>query len=394
LESKGAVLRKQYLCYLFAFLSVNSWSGPKEQAWKLHNRLTGVPPVKRGATDPLNDMEALIKAGRAEDAARIAMNNPNFYNIVLKNWIKPWTNRDQSPRVEFNDYVATVIGLIRDSDEIPFTEVLHGDILYTVNYNNTDGTPSVYSPTNNTHYLNAENRNIDLKANLRRRTQSALTEIPSAAVAGVLTTRAAGDAFYSAGTNRRVNLYTFMNYLCREYEELHDVNVPAIRVRRDVERNPGGDSRTYLSKCVGCHAGQDALGGAYAHYDFVGDRLVYTPNVVVSKMNHNVYFKDGYVTTDDSWINTWAQGQNASLGWRGATQGRGVKELGQMFSRSSAFSQCMAKKVFKLVCLKEAINTSDVNMVKDLAGKFEQTNYNMKELIVNTSVGCVLNEDQ
>jgi hypothetical protein len=165
-------------------------------------------------------------------------------------------------------------------------------------------------------------------------------------------------------------------------------------VRRDVERNPGGDSRTYKSKCVGCHAGQDALGGAYAYYDFVGGKLVYTPNIVVTKMNHNVYYKDGYVTIDDSWINTWANGQNAALGWRGATQGRGVRELGEMFTRSKAFSQCMAKKVFMLVCLKEPINTDDVTLVNSLADKFEQANYNMKDLIVNTSVGCIVNEDE
>lgn len=332
-------------------------------------------------------------SGRPEDAAEIAMEHPNFYNVVLKNWIKPWSNREQTSRTELNDYVATVIGLIRDSDQIPFTEVLHGDILYTVTYD-VNGVPSTYSPTTNTHYIEAERRNINLMANLMRQTQSAMTGIPADAVSGVITTRAAGEAFFTAGTNRRVNRFNFINYLCRDYEALHDVNLPDFRVRRDVERNPGGDSRTYRNKCVGCHSGQDALGGAYAYYDFVGGRLVYTPNVVVTKMNHNIYYRDGYVTTDDSWLNLWAQGQNSVLGWRGATSGRGVKELGQMLSRSKAFSQCMAKKVFHLVCLKEAINTDDVAAVNAHADRFEQNNYNMKQLIAETSAGCVVNEDE
>lgn len=387
-------MKKHHLGLLVTFMVMNAWaeSSPREKAWKLHNRLAGVPPVKSAQRDPLNEMETLISQGRPEDAAMIAVNHPGFYNIVLKNWIKPWSNREQTSRTELNDYVATVIGMIRD--DVPFNQVLSEDILYTVTYNNTDGTPSVYSFTNNDHYRIAETRNINLMTSLMRQTQSALTGLPQNAVSGVITTRASGESFFSAGTNRRVNRFNFINYMCRDYEELHDVNIPDFRVRRDVERNPGGDSRTYKSKCVGCHAGQDALGGAYAFYDFVGGRLVYTPGIVVTKMNHNVYFRDGFVTTDDSWINTWASGQNATLGWRGSTQGRGVKELGEMFARSKAFSQCMAKKVFKLVCLKAPVKTEDVALMNSLADKFESSNYNMKELIVNTSVGCIVNEDE
>ncbi len=188
-----------------------------------------------------------------------------------------------------------------------------------------------------------------------------------------------------------------MNFLCHDYEALHDINLPQDRVRRDVERNPGGDSRTFLNKCVGCHAGQDGLGGAYAYYDFVGGRLVYTPGVVVTKMNHNIYYRDGFVTTNDSWVNYWSTGQNqGKLQFAGAgpLRGNGVKQLGQMLTASKGFSQCMAKKVFQLVCLKDPVNTADVTMMKQLADGFEQSNYNMKDLIVNTSIGCVLNEDE
>lgn len=385
-------MKKHQLVLLVSLISLNAVAGPREKAWKLHNRLAGVPPVKTtnqdpDLADPLKAMTDAISQNRPEDAAEIATKHPNFYNVVLKNWIKPWTNREQTPRIELNDYVATIIGMIRD--DVPFNQVLSGDILYTVN-----GVTAVYSNTDNNHYRDAERANINLMNNLMRQTQSAVTGMPATAVAGVITTRASGESFFSAGTNRRVNRFNFINYMCRDYEALHDVNIPDYRVRRDVERNPGGDSRTYKSKCVGCHAGQDALGGAYAYYDFVNGRLVYSPMVVVTKMNHNVYYKDGYVTTDDSWINTWASGQNAALGWRGATSGNGVKQLGEMFTRSKAFSQCMAKKVFQLVCLKEAINTDDVEMVNSLADQFEQNNYNMKDLIINTSVGCIVNEDE
>ncbi len=333
-------------------------------------------------------MTRLIEGGRPEEAAAIAMEHPNFYNVVLKNWIKPWTNREQTSRTDLNDYVATVLGMIRD--DVPFNQILSGNILYTVTYN--VGTAVPYAATNNDHYRTAEQRNLNLLTQLTRQTQSMMSGLPEAAVAGVITTRAAGEAFFTAGTNRRINRFNFINYLCRDYEQLHDVSIPDYRVRRDVERNPGGDSRTYKTKCVGCHAGQDALAGAYAFYDFVGGRLVYTPNVVVTKMNHNVYFRDGHVTVDDSWINTWATGQNAVLGWRPPTTGRGVKALGEMLTRSEAFSQCMARKVFRLVCLKDPVDSEDVTFVNGQARSFETGGYKMKDLIANVSVGCIINE--
>lgn len=376
-------MKKGQLIIACSLLSVASWAGPRETAWKLHNRLTGVPPKKA----QLDQMETLIKSGRPEEAARVAIEHKNFYNLVLKNWVKPWTNREQTSRDELNDYVATVIGVIRD--DLPFTQVLSENILYTV-----DGATPDYSFSNNDHYKNAESRNLDLKVSLRKRTQSTMTGLPANAVSGVITTRAAGASFFSAGTNRRVNRYVFMNYLCRDYEQLHDVTVPDYRVRPDVERKPGGDARTYKNTCVGCHAGQDALGGAYAYYDFVGDTLVYTPGTVVTKMNHNQYHPDAYITTDDSWLNLWASGQNAALGWRGATAGNGVKSIGQMFANSKAFSQCMAEKVFKLVCMKSAVNEDDKDFVAEQAVAFEKNNYKMKDLFINTSVGCITNEDQ
>jgi hypothetical protein len=224
--------------------------------------------------------------------------------------------------------------------------------------------------------------------------QSSVTGLPPAAVAGVTTTRNAGENYFQAGTNRRVNRFIFMNYLCKDYEDMHDITVPDFRVARDVERNPGGDSRTYKNRCVGCHAGQDALRGAYAYYNFTNNALAYTPGQVQGKMNQNNYFPQGFVTINDEWINTWATGQNAVIGWRGATTGAGAKSIGMMFARSKAFSQCMAKKVFKLVCMRDVVAAADVATVSSMATQFETNNlYSMKTLIAKTSAGCVIDEN-
>lgn len=364
--------------------SATSLAGPRELAWKMHNRLTGLPPKPL----VLDDMENLIQNGDKEGAAALAMQNPAFYNVTLKNWIKPWSNRDQTPRIPLNDYTATIIGVIRD--DVPFDKVLYDDILYTIN----NAALPAYANNNNNHYRQAEQGFADLNGTLIARVQSQVTGLPAAAVAGVTTTRNAGENYFQAGTNRRVNRFIFMNYLCKDYEDLHDITVPDFRVARDVERNPGGDSRTYKNRCVGCHAGQDGLRGAYAYYNFGNGMIQYTPGQVQGKMNQNNYFPQGFVTTNDSWINLWATGQNASLGWRGDTSGNGAKALGQMFARSKAFSTCMAKKVFKLVCLKDATEPGDVTFVNQMATQFETNNsYSMKQLIVKTSAGCINDEE-
>jgi hypothetical protein len=220
--------------------------------------------------------------------------------------------------------------------------------------------------------------------------QSGLNGISDSA--GVLTSRAYGEAFYSAGTNRRVTRYTFINFLCHDFESLHDITTPDFRVRRDVDRKPGGDSRVFKSKCVGCHAGQDALGGAWSYFDFVGGALVYTPATVVPKINKNNLFSDGHVTMDDGWLNLWATGQNAYLGFRGPIVGNGARQMGTMLANSQAFSQCMVKRAYKLLCLQEPASNIGNLTVAQLATQFENNQYSMKYLLQQTALRCPSDE--
>ena len=85
-------------------------AGAREQAKVMHDRLTGVPPSEA----VLVDMAADIEAGNATQAAFKAMDNEAFYSVTLKNMVKPWTNEEQTVFVSLNDYVATVIGIVRD----------------------------------------------------------------------------------------------------------------------------------------------------------------------------------------------------------------------------------------------------------------------------------------
>jgi ribosome modulation factor len=367
-------------------------AGPREQARRIHDRLAGVPP-----TDALlASMEADVDPFQNNNplaAAYTAMDNPNFYNVTLKNFAAPWTNRDRSVFVPLNDYIATVIGMIRD--EIPFNTLLSADILYV----GASGLPiSGYSPSSNQHYADMESQSLDLSspAVLQQRVQSSLPgSVPAPATAGVLTSRAAAEAFFIAGTNRAMFRFTMLNHMCNDMEQVHDVKRPPDRIRQDVSRSPGGDSRLFLNNCIGCHSGMDPMAGAFAYYNYndATGNIEYTNGVVQPKyFNNEDNFPFGYVTTDDSWLNYWREGQNQFLGWDPGLPGtgNGAKSLGIEFGNSDAFANCQVKKVFKTVCLREPEDQNDRNQVATMVGTFRAGNtYSMKRAFADAAVYCM-----
>jgi hypothetical protein len=244
----------------------------RTQAKRMHDRLAGVPPT----ASVLDAMAADLAAGRSVDAAYKAMEHRAFYDVTLKNFAMPWTNRDQTVFAPLNDYVATVIGMVRD--DVPFNLLLSEDILYI---GSGAGVPP-FSASSNAHYEALESSGANLKAVLARTTQSASTGLPPDATAGVMTSRAAAQAFFVAGTNRAMFRYTLMNHLCVDLEQVQDPTRPPDRVRQDVSRSPGGDSRLYMNNCVACHAGMDPLAQAFAYYDYdeAGGQIVYTAGQV------------------------------------------------------------------------------------------------------------------
>lgn len=383
---------------LATVLTANALAGEPErrQAKRIHDRLTGVAPTEA----VLDRMEAEINSDPVQGsvaAARIAMdgpNNPNskyFYNVTLKNFASPWTNEEQSAFVPLNDYSATVIGMIRD--DVPFDQVLWEDILYKGADDLLNEGVSAYSSSNNDHYQDMEDLHKDLSdpTVLEREIQSSLNGIPSSATAGVMTSRAAAEAFFSAGTNRAMFRFTLMNHLCTDLEPLKDTSRPPDRIRQDVSRSPGGDSRIFLNSCVGCHAGMDPLAQAYAYYEYDENSgaLVYTSNSVQPKYLINAdNFRYGYATPDDHWDNYWRNGLNANLGWGPeipAAQRNGAKTLGQELAGSAAFARCQGIKVYRAVCLSDP---SESDLTSLLSASSFTTSYNMKDLFANAADAC------
>jgi hypothetical protein len=391
---------------LLAQLALPVYAGPNEQAKRIYERLAGVPPSPAvlaqmetalcGAA-PCPAGTASLSAGdpRLVNAALIAVTPataPNFYNVTLKNWVIPWTNRDQTVFAPFNDYAATVIGMVRD--DVPFNTALSADIIYTVN-----GVSPAPSNANNTHYATAEANGVDLSTALKQTTQSGAYGTPTAATAGLITTYAAEAAFFINGTNRAMFRFTMINHFCNDMQTLMDTTRPTDRVRQDVARSPGGDSRVFLQTCVGCHSGMDPMAQAFAYYNFNGTvgavmntgTMVYTQGMVQPKyLINSTNFVYGFVTPDDSWSNRWRGGINAALGWSASLpgSGSGAKSLGQEIESAQQFATCQVTKVFQAVCFRAPVSTPDTATVASITSSFQSGGYKLKQVFQQVAAAC------
>ena len=366
----------------------------KDQAKRMYDRIAGVT-----ASDAT--LTSMVGMDATQAALNIVTKDPAFYNNTIRNLAMPWTNRDQTVFAPLNDYVATVIGMVRD--DVPFNTLLSADLLYIADPASSAAGVPAYSPTNNAMYIALDNQGIDLKAHLISSPQSALTGVPATATAGVMTTRAAAAAFFINGTNRAMFRFTMMNHLCSDLQTIMDTTRPPDRIRQDVTRSPGGDSSLFLNNCVGCHSGMDPMAQAFAYYNFSNTdpttidsngQIVYTAGQVQPKYFINsANFPFGYITPDDHWDNHWRSGVNSLLGWD-ATQtgsGQGAKSLGQELGGSQAFAGCQVTRVFKYVCFRAPSNAADRSQVATMIASFKSSNYSLRQVFADAAVYCMGN---
>ena len=286
-----------------------------------------------------------------------------FYSVMLKNFATPWTNRDQTVFAPLNDYTATVIGMVRDDKD--FRGILSDDIVYVGN-----GVTPAYATTSNAHYDALEGNNADLRTVLVERTQSSLNGLPATATAGVITSRAAAEAFFIDGTNRAMFRFTLLNHLCRDMEQVHDTSRPPDRIRQDVTRSPGGDSSDLPQQLrrlpqrhgsdgagvrvlrlrrnagpPGLHAGAgaaevpDQLGQLQARLRHAGRSL--GQPLAPARTQH----------------------ADRLVGPGHRCRGTGAKSLGQELANSDAFAQCQVEKVFRTVCFRSPSDQADRDQI-------------------------------
>jgi hypothetical protein len=353
-----------------------------DQALRIYNRVAGVPA-------PAAALSQMTAAGDPVTAALIATQDPSFYNNTVRNLAAPWTNRAQSVFVPLNDYTATVIGMVHD--DVPFNTLLSADLVYVANP--SLGTPA-YSIANNNMYQALDDSNADLSQSLVPVKQSAVSGLPSSAIAGVITTRGAASAFFINGTNRAMFRFTMMNHLCSDLQTIMDTTRPPDRIRQDVTRSPGGDSSLFLNNCIGCHSGMDPMAQAFAYYNFdpVAMQIVYTAGQVQPKYHiNNTNFPQGFSTPDDSWENRWRAGPNAVLGWSSAVagSGNGAQSLGTELENSAAFASCQVTRVFKYVCLRSPSTANDNSQVTAMIASFQAHNYSLRQVFAESAAYCM-----
>jgi len=367
----------------------------KDQAKRMYDRIAGVT-----ASDAT--LTSMVGMDATQAALNIVTKDPAFYNNTIRNLAMPWTNRDQTVFAPLNDYVATVVGMVRDN--VPFNTLLSADLVYIADASaaSTYSLPA-YSPGNNDLYQQMDDNGVDLKAHLVSSTQSALTGVPATATAGVLTTRAAAAAFFINGTNRAMFRFTMMNHLCSDLQTIMDTTRPPDRIRQDVTRSPGGDSGLFLNNCIGCHSGMDPMAQAFAYYNFnntdptttaTAGQIVYTAGQVQPKyFINNTNFPQGYVTPDDRWDNRWRGGVNSLLGWdpNQTGSGQGAKSLGQELAGSQAFASCQVTRVFKYVCFRAPSNAADRTQVATMVASFKSSNYSLRQVFADAAVYCMGN---
>jgi hypothetical protein len=379
------------LTLLAAQAAAPALAGPTEQAERIYERLAGIQPSPTVLASMVNAIGPVSLPPGSPGllaAAQIATDKdtaPTFYNVTLKNWAMPWTNRNQSVFEPLNDYVATVIGMVRDN--VPFNTVLSADLLYTVN---SSGLPAVSAAKNN-HYATAEANGVNLAATLQQTTQSGTYGIPAAATAGVITSAAGAGAYFINGTNRAMFRFTMINYMCNDMQTLMDTSQPTDRIRQDVARSPGGDSRIFLNNCVGCHSGMDPNAQAFAYYNFdvPSNQLVYTPGMTQAKYHINTTnFPQGFVTPDDSWSNRWRTGPNSVFGWSpGGGSGNGAKSWGQEIAGSQQFAACKVQQVFQAVCFRLPTTPADQTAATSITASF-QSGYNLRTVFEQVAAAC------
>lgn len=370
----------------------------------IYNRIAGVKvPLDHPS---IKMMASKLAQGDDLGAAAIATNADSFYNVTLRDFAAGLSNREESINVPLNDFSATLIGIVRDNRSAKL--FLTGDEIYYGDKTKVPVDANIYKDLlmSNKHYEQLDSMNANLRNVLKPRKQELSNGRGSAIVnpepAGLLTTRAFLSAHHVAGTGRRPVEFAFREFLCLPIDQLADSGdgnplVMDNRIGRDIDRSPGGEPSKFDKNCKSCHVPMDGFRGAFAYFSWRDGYVNYGPvvdpgnefdsNGVARKFNNNsnVYPK-GFVTVDNNFKNYAIGKKNeAQIGWDKPGDGKGVREFAVQLSRTKAFPRCMAKRVYKAVCKREAVQFED-KFIERKAKEFSDNGYNMKNLFESIAI--------
>ena len=210
-----------------------------------------------------------------------------------------------------------------------------------------------------------------------------------------MTTRAAAQAFFVAGTNRAMFRFTLINHLCLDLEQVQDPTRPPDRIRQDVSRSPGGDSRVFLNNCVGCHAGMDPLAQAFAYYDY--DETGGPPRVhagpgaaeVLQQRRHVPPRLSSRPTTTGTTTGARAATRCSAGTPRCRAPGRARSRMGRELASTERFARCQVEKVFRNVCFRPPSDAADRARVDAMTSSFRANGYRLKRVFAEAATYCM-----
>lgn len=363
-----------FVASLVSFPTSATAATPRQLAVKLHNLLAGTNP----STANLAEMERLLMANDKMAAAAIATNQDNFINVTVRSYFAPMSNAVFNPVTRLNAFIATGMGFVRDNR--PYTEIVTANVTYRVG-----ATPADYNAANDTHYLNAENRN----ANLARE----LVAFPNQGRgtgytdgAGLLTVDSEfrGNRSFDGGTNRRAYERAVYNFLGKPLDEFRISGLQTDRIRRDVSRDNAGNVNLFPKECSTCHTHMDPADSAFNCYDANanGSPIFPTGACTTNRFKATVnqtppgFYESGYVEgslgrTDDFEL------RNPLMGWKRAG-GKGAREFGQAIAETDLFSENAVIRVWSIVCVNQELTDAEkVTMGKYFRGPL---GYNLRSL--------------
>lgn len=397
-----------FLSLFFSFGIVTNAHGLTEEdvAEVLSKRLGGEPI---GLAPDRNQIMALARARNFRAVAQhISTTRAGFLNATVKEWAAVLVTRSRDTQQEWNEGIAFLVGLVKDNRDA--REIFTGNYTYVGDealLTAANVTPSRRRPSqrNDDHYVEIGRLPNPASVLVRRGPQREqyfrfennafvpdFSPVPENETTGLFTTRSWGQQHIATGTNRRDIQYKFSSFLCADFQPgpdvlvvLKDTSTQDTRIRRDVDRSPGGQTSVFLNNCKGCHGTIDGFGGSNASFNF-GEMFAWQASPQ-NKMNQNgTIFPGGYVTTDSSWVNVMRPETQRRLGWpASATDGEGALSLTAAMAETDAFPRCMAHRTFSVLCRRHP-EPNERSTIETLAAEFRASGYNLRTLFEATSV--------
>ena len=350
--------------------------------WKLLNG-TNINPK----SETFLAVEKEVQSGDFESAAMLAARSPesSMVTSVIRKLFTPLAGREVNHNEPAGDFVlGWMVAAITD---IPVSNMFLDDARYS-NTNSTSLQANI-DQIDSLLTFNVSDSQLRerINSNVITRYEQSYISDPESRI-GVISSLQYGAAIFAGGTNRRPVKKIVEDFLCVDsIEQMMNFSLPDKWVGRDIPRAPGDDPMVYLNRCVGCHAGMDAVRGAFSGFDFSleNDQFLWTPGVQ-AKMNHNPdTFPPGHWVDDHSWEHN---------GWLPLAQlpreekYYGPRPLMQMLVNSPQLYRCLVDRTRHVLC---PLSQPSELTLSNLAYDFE-TKQNLTEMVASVAAGVCLME--